>query len=139
MQKQDHKQESVDLAPTLGGNRNLKSARGTSEDIEAVVPRLRKPVAARSEIGFCAGGETPGTPQVRPEVRVKVEKALMREARRLRLFYLFRIYLLRFGGLAFKAHRLFLLLRLQKARALSKLFSYAHRKLSSSRGLGSAR
>ena len=123
--KQYPDQESADPAPTLGGNRNLKSARGTPEDIEAVVPRLHKPVDARSETGFCAVGTTSGTPQISPEVRAKLEKALMREARRLRLFYLFRIYLLRFVGLAFKARRLFLLLRLQKARALSKLFAYA--------------
>ena len=91
--KQYPDQESADPTPTLGGNRNLKSARGTPEDIEAVVPRLHKPVDVRSETGFCAVGTTSGAPQISPEVRAKLEKALMREARRLRLFYLFRIYL----------------------------------------------
>ena len=78
--------------------------------------------------------ETFRADEISPKTRAKIEKAIMRRARYLGRRELFWSYILTFSGFTLKARRLILLLRRQKARALYKIFSYAHEKLSPSRG-----
>ena len=114
---------------------DLVPALATSEFVEGAIPCGDETSAAGFEHRVePSEDETFRADEISPKTRAKIEKAIMRRARYLGRRELFWSYILTFSGFTLKARRLFLLLRRQKARALYKIFSYAHEKLIPSRG-----